>query len=87
MRDLSAEELTACFMAEYRWCEENVPNFRSAASSGLGKMTSDSRYKKILKSKDFDRLKEEAYRNLLGTKWAAGGSCRAKLEYLQAGKF
>lgn len=83
----SAEELTACFMAEFRRCEEIVPNFRAAASNGMGKMTSDPRYKSIMKSKDFDRLKEEAYRNLLATKWEAGGSCKATLEYLQAGKF
>jgi len=85
--DFSGEELTACYMAEYRRCEETAPNFRAEGAKSIGKMTSDPRYKKIMKSKDFDRLKEEAYRNLIATKWEAGGSCRAMLESLQAGRF
>jgi|tagenome__1003787_1003787.scaffolds.fasta_scaffold20885149_2 hypothetical protein len=74
-------------MAEYQRCEETVPGFKGRASKSIGKFTSDQKYRDLAKSKDFDRLRQVAYKNLISTNWRAGDECKAKLEYLEHGKF
>lgn len=84
-RDLSAVELTACFMAEYQRCEEQVPGFKNLAAKGIDKFTSHPRYREIAKSKDFERFRKEAYNNLAGQPVSDG--CRSTLAYLEKGAF
>jgi hypothetical protein len=84
-RDISAVELTACFMAEYQRCEEQVSGFKSQAAKGIDKFTSQSRYREIAKSKDFERFRLEAYKNLAGQ--PVSGGCSSKLAYLEKGVF
>ena len=84
-RDLSAVELTACFMAEFQRCEEQVPDFKNQAAKGINKFTSHPRYREIAKSKDFERFRQEAYKNLAGQ--PVSGGCGAKLAYLEKGVF
>ena len=85
--DRSAVELTACFMAEYQRCEETIPEFRAKANKSIEKLTSDPKYREIAKSKDFDRFRREAYKNLVATNWRSGNGCRNKLKVLERGKF
>lgn len=84
-RDLSSVELTACFMAEFQRCEEQVPSFKNQASKGIEKFTNHSRYREVSKSKDFERFKQEAYKNLSGQSVSSG--CSSKLTYLEKGVF
>ncbi|MDP2144119.1 MAG: hypothetical protein Q8J80_08290 [Gallionella sp.] len=84
-RNLSAVELTACFMAEYQRCEEQVPGFKNQAAKGIDKFTNQPRYREIAKSKDFDRFRQEAYNNLAGQPVSSG--CSSKLAYLKKGMF
>lgn len=86
-KNLSAVELTACFMAEYQRCEETVPGFTGKASKSIGNLTNAAKYKEISKAKDFDRFRQSAYKNLVATNWRAGDSCKSKLEYLERGNF
>jgi hypothetical protein len=86
-RDLSAVELTSCFMAEYQRCEELVPGFKNRAASSINNFTNSPKYREIAKSKDFDRFREEAYKNLVATKWYPGDSCNGKLRVLENGRF
>ena len=85
--DRSAVELMACFMAEYQRCEETIPDFRAKAKKSIEKLTSHPKYREIAKSKDFDRFRLEAYKNLVATKWRGGDGCRSTLETLESGKF
>ena len=82
-RDLSAVEITACFMAEYQRCEEQVPGFKSRAAKVIDKFTSHPRYREIAKSKDFERFRLDAYKNLAGQ--SISGGCSSKLTYLEKG--
>lgn len=82
-RDLSAVELTACFMAEYRRCEEQVPGFKNQAAKAIDRFTSHPKYKEIAKSKDFERFRQEAYKNLAAQPVSDG--CGSKLSYLENG--
>ena len=84
-RDLSSVELTACFMAEYQRCEEQIPGFKNQAAKGIDKFTNHPKYREIAKSKDFERFRQEAYQNLAGQ--PVSGGCRSKLVYLEKGVF
>lgn len=80
-RDLSAVELTACTMAEYQRCEEQVPGFKGRTAECIGKFTSQPRFREIAKSKDFERFRQEAYNNLAGQ--PVSGGCKSKLAKLE----
>jgi len=84
-RDLSSVELTACFMAEYQRCVEQVPDFKNRAAQGIEKFTNHPRYREVAKSKDFERFRQEAYQNLAGQ--PVSGGCKSKLAYLEKGVF
>ncbi len=74
-------------MAEYQRCEETVSGFTGKASKSIGNLTGATKYKKIARAKDFDRFRQETYKNLIATNWRAGDNCKSKLEYLESGKF
>ncbi len=84
-RDLTSLELTACFMAEYRRCEEQVPTFRGQAGNKIGKLTSNPKFQTIFKSKDYERIHLEAYKNLVAGQPISDG-CRNMLATLDSGK-
>lgn len=86
-RDLSAVELTACFMAEYQRCEELVPGFTNRAARSISNFTNNPKFREITKSKDFDRFRKDAYKNLVATKWYPGDGCNGKLRTLENGRF
>jgi len=73
-------------MAEYQRCEEQVPNFKSQAAKGISKLTSNPKYKEISKSKDFERLRQEAYKNLAKGQPISDG-CKNKLATIERGEF
>jgi hypothetical protein len=85
-RDLTSVELTACFMAEYQRCEEQVPTFRSQAGSKINKLKSNPKFQTIFKSKDYERTRLEAYKNLVAGQPISDG-CRNMLATLERGEF
>ncbi|MCL2636490.1 MAG: hypothetical protein FWD50_07705 [Betaproteobacteria bacterium] len=86
-QDRSHVELTACFIAEYRRCEETVPTFKADASKYFEKFLSDPRTVNITQSKDFERSKRETYNYLVATNWRGGRNCEATLTSLKNGKY
>lgn len=74
-------------MAEHQRCEELVPNFKDQSAKSIDKLINHPKYKEIAKSKDFERFKKEAYKNLVATKWDPGNSCKAKISIIEKNKF
>lgn len=82
--DRTAVELTACFMAEYQRCEEQVPTFKSQAGSSINQLKNNPKFQAISKSKDYERIRLQAYKNLIAGQPISDG-CRNKLATLLKG--
>ena len=88
-RDLTAEELTAIFMAEVRECEDKVPEFKSQASKLITQFKSLPKYKEIERSPNFKKLATEASDFVLDRYRGIDikHACKNTLTYLQNQKF
>ena len=82
----TAVELTACFMAEIQYCEDEVPGFKGKANAGIAKLEANAEYKKIQKSKEFPSTKA-ASRQYIASHAEGKPACDAILRKVQSGRF
>ena len=90
MRDLTAVELTAIFMAGVKDCEDKVPEFKSQASKSITQFKNHPKYKEIERSPEFKKLAVEASDFVLDDRRRGNdikNTCKNTLAYLQNQKF